>query len=82
MAYNLGSFYERQGRWTLAAARLRARAGADSAARCRPRGGCHFHLGEIALAQDEDAGAPATHFARALEALPNHGKARARLEGR
>lgn len=79
MAYNLGSLYERQGRWS-PAARAFERAlrltSPDDAARV---GGCHFHLGEIALAQGQESAAR-EHFARALEALPNHGKARARLD--
>jgi predicted O-methyltransferase YrrM len=80
VAYNLGSFYERQGRWGLAAgafARALKLTAAHDAARI---GGCHFHLGEIALAQG-DAGAAREHFTRALAAVPAHGKARARLDG-
>ena len=60
--YNLGSFYERQGRWALAArafARALAMTAPDDAGR---RAGCHFHLGEIALAQQDDA-AGRDHFA-------------------
>jgi tetratricopeptide (TPR) repeat protein len=79
IVYNLGSFYERQGRWAgaeRAFARALALAGQDDLAR---RGGCHFHLGEIALAQGHEAVAR-DHYARALEALPGHGKARARLD--
>ncbi len=79
VAYNLGSFYQRQGRWALAArtfARALAMTAPDDAGR---RAGCHFHLGEIALAQQDDAAAR-DHFGRALEAMPDHGKARARLD--
>jgi tetratricopeptide (TPR) repeat protein len=79
MAYNLGSLYERQARWGLASrafTRALRHAAADDSAR---RGGCHFHLGEIALAMGDDTSARA-HFVSALDALPNHGKARARLE--
>jgi tetratricopeptide (TPR) repeat protein len=78
VAYNLGSLYERQARWTQAARAF------TQALRLTPLhdasrvGGCHFHLGEIALAQQDDARAR-DHFARAVEALPNHAKARARL---
>jgi predicted O-methyltransferase YrrM len=78
VAYNLGSLYERQHRWP------QARRGFSQALRLTPphdrlrRGGCHFHLGEIALAAGDDVLAR-EHFARALEALPTHGKARARL---
>ena len=79
MAYNLGSLYERLGRWAHAErafGRALALAAPDDQAR---RGGCHFHLGEIALAQRDDAAAR-DHFARTLEALPRHGKARVRLD--
>ena len=77
--YNLGSFYERQGRWAAAErafSRALALAPADDAAR---RGGCHYHLGEIALARQDHAAAR-DHFTRAVAALPSHGKARARLD--
>jgi predicted O-methyltransferase YrrM/tetratricopeptide (TPR) repeat protein len=77
--YNLGSFYERQGRWTFAErafARALALTPSDDAAR---RGGCHFHLGEIALARGDEAAAR-QHFTRAVADVPNHGKARARLD--
>jgi tetratricopeptide (TPR) repeat protein len=79
IAYNLGSLYERQQRWPLA-----ARAFAQALSSTLPHdmarvGGCHFHLGEIALAAGDESRAR-EHFGRALEALPNHGKARARLE--
>jgi tetratricopeptide (TPR) repeat protein len=78
MAYNLGSLYERQGRWAHA-----SRAFERALALAAPhdygrRGGCHFHLGEIALAMGDDTAARES-FTRALEALPAHGKARARL---
>jgi tetratricopeptide (TPR) repeat protein len=79
MAYNLGSLYERLGRWAHAErafGRALPLAAPDDNAR---RGGCHFHLGEIALAIGDDARAR-EHFARALDALPGHGKARARLD--
>ncbi len=79
MAYNLGSLYERRGRWAHAERAFRralALAAPDDHAR---RGGCHFHLGEIALARRDDAVAR-DHFARTLEALPGHAKARARLD--
>jgi len=78
--YNVGSFYERQGRWTFAErAFARALALTPSHDGVR-RGGCHFHLGEIALARGDEAAARA-HFTRALADVPNHGKARARLDG-
>jgi predicted O-methyltransferase YrrM/tetratricopeptide (TPR) repeat protein len=79
VAYNLGSLYERDGRW------LEARAAFERALRETPPsdaarvGGCHFHLGEIALGLDEPAAAR-EHFTRALAAIPHHGKARARLD--
>jgi tetratricopeptide (TPR) repeat protein len=79
IAYNLGSLYERQGRWPQAsrafAQALRLTPAHDSAR----VGGCHFHLGEIALAERETERAR-QHFAAAVEALPNHAKARARCE--
>jgi predicted O-methyltransferase YrrM/tetratricopeptide (TPR) repeat protein len=79
ICYNLGSLYERQQRWPLAA-RAFGQALALTAPHDRARrGGCHFHLGEIALAMGDDALAR-DHFRQALEALPDHGKARARLE--
>jgi len=79
VAYNLGSLYERQGRWPQAErAFSKALRLAPSHDRTR-RGGCHFHLGEIALAMGDDLLAR-EQFARALEALPTHGKARARLD--
>jgi hypothetical protein len=79
VAYNLGSLYERQGRWAQA-----ERAFTQSLRWALPQhaariGGCHYHLGEVALAQGDDARGR-DHFARAVEALPTHGKARARLE--
>jgi tetratricopeptide (TPR) repeat protein len=79
VAYNLGSLYERQERWPLA-----ARAFEQALALTAPHdaariGGCHFHLGEIALAMGDD-GRAREHFGRALEALPHHGRARARLD--
>jgi predicted O-methyltransferase YrrM len=78
ICYNLGSLYERQQRWPFA-----ARAFAQALSLTAPHdaariGGCHFHLGEIALATGDDAVAR-DHFARALDALPQHAKARARL---
>ena len=79
IAYNLGSLYERQGRWpqaTRAFAQALRLTPAHDLARV---GGCHFHLGEIALA-GEDASRAREHFVRALAALPNHGRARARLD--
>ena len=79
IAYNLGSLYERQRRWPQAErAFTKALRLAPPHDRAR-RGGCHFHLGEIALALGDEAGAR-THFANALEALPQHGRARARLD--
>ena len=78
IAYNLGSLYERQARWPQARrAFLQALRLAAPHDRVR-RGGCHFHLGEIALAQGEGEAARA-QFDAAVEALPDHGKARARL---
>jgi tetratricopeptide (TPR) repeat protein len=79
VAYNLGSLYERQQRWPLA-----ARAFAQALSSTLPHdaarvGGCHFHLGEIALVAGDGSGAR-EHFERALEAIPNHDKARARLD--
>ncbi len=77
--YNLGSLYERQERWALAE-RAFGRALAVTASHdVGRRGGCHFHLGEIALARRDEAGAR-EHFAHALAAVPEHGKARARLD--
>jgi predicted O-methyltransferase YrrM len=79
IAYNLGSLYERQRRWPLATrafAQALSLTPAHDAARA---GGCEFHLGEIALAAGDEPAARA-HFTRALAALPNHGKARARLD--
>jgi tetratricopeptide (TPR) repeat protein len=79
IAYNLGSLYERLGRWPLAT-RAFAQALALTPTHDLARiGGCEFHLGEIALAAGDEAAARA-HFTRALAALPNHGKARARLD--
>ena len=78
-AYTLGSFYERQARWALAV-RAFTRALSLTAAHDLARvGGCQFHLGELALAQGDDAGAR-EHYAQALAAVPDHGKARLRLE--
>ncbi len=77
--YNLGSFYERQGRWafaTRAFERALTLTAPDDAGR---RGGCHFHLGEIALAR-QDEPAAVEHFTHALADVPTHGKARARLD--
>ena len=77
--YNLGSFYERQRRWALAErafVRALTLTPPHDAAR---RGGCHFHLGEIALALQDEAAAR-EHFTQALAAVPTHGKARARLD--
>jgi hypothetical protein len=79
IAYNLGSLYQRQERWPLAArgfAQALALTAPHDAARV---GGCHFHLGEIAQAMGDDVLAR-DHFVRALEALPKHAKARARLD--
>jgi GT2 family glycosyltransferase len=79
VAYNLASLYERQARWLLAQrafTRALSLALPQDAARV---GGCHFHLGEIALALRDDILAR-EHFAWALQAIPTHGKARARLE--
>ena len=79
VAYNLGSLYERQRRWLPAERAFR------QALRLAPphdrvrRGGCYFHLGEIALAQG-NAAAAREFFARTLDALPGHGKARTRLD--
>jgi len=78
IAYNLGSLYERQQRWPQAQrAFMKALRLAPPHDRAR-RGGCEFHLGEIALAMGDEVRAR-THFANALEAQPSHGKARARL---
>lgn len=79
MAYNLGSFYERQGRSALAERAFHRALALTAAHDAGRRAGCHFHLGEIAIATGEDAAAR-EHFTRALEALPGHGKARARLD--
>jgi hypothetical protein len=78
VAYNLGSLYERQARWSLA-----QRAFAQALSLTLPNeleriGGCHFHLGEIARAMGDETLAR-EHFTHALEAVPTHGKARARL---
>ena len=79
IAYNLGSFYERQGRWALAERAFRRALALTAPDDPSRRGGCHFHLGEIALARQDEPAAD-EHFAHALEAVPNHGKARARLD--
>ena len=72
-------FYERQARWALAARAFRRALSLTPADDLARVGGCHFHLGEIALAQRDD-GRAREHFARALEAVPDHGKARARFD--
>jgi tetratricopeptide (TPR) repeat protein len=79
IAYNLGSLFERQERWGQAARAFAQALRLTPAHDLARVGGCHFHLGEIALAQHDDARAR-DHLAKAVEALPNHGKARARLD--
>jgi predicted O-methyltransferase YrrM len=78
IAYNLGSLYERQERWLSAERAFNKALRLASPHDRTRRGGCHFHLGEIALALGDEAGARA-HLAEALAALPDHGKARDRL---
>jgi hypothetical protein len=79
IAYNLGSVYERQGRWRQASRAFAQALRLTPAHDLARVGGCHFHLGEIALAEGDDVRAR-EHFERALAALPAHGKARARLD--
>jgi TolA-binding protein len=79
MAYNLGSVCKSQERWAPARRAFEHALALTPPADTERVGGCHFHLGEIALAQDDPRGARA-QFAHAIEAVPNHGKARARLD--
>ena len=79
IAYNLGSLYERHERWALAGRLFRRALALTPPEDAAHLGGCHFHLGEIALATGDEAGAR-LQFASALAALPTHGKARARLD--
>jgi tetratricopeptide (TPR) repeat protein len=77
--YNLGSFYERRERWQLAEQAFRRALKLTSSQDAARRGGCHFHLGQIELALQDEAAAR-EHFTQALAAVPTHGKARAHLE--
>lgn len=77
--YNLGSLYQRMGNDERARAefeQLLASADCPDNGVC---GGCHTHLGEISL-KDGDRETARTHFEQALKFVPEHQKAKERLQ--